>query len=263
MEKVFTFDDAAAHWPRFPDQADKYSRGVVGVMTGSARYPGAAVLSVLGALNSGAGFVRFCGTNAVRHALVTRTPSVTFGPGPVDAWVLGCGWDDNEEQTNTDYWNQALESSKYLVVDAGALSYAKQGCPPGSILTPHAGELARLLEISRSQVETDPAYHAVEAARQIGATVLLKGHVQYLATSTGRVTPIESGSSWLATAGSGDVLAGVVGTALAQTSDPELAGLIAAGVQAWVSTVNPGPYPPDRVAELLPAHLGRLETRII
>jgi ribosomal protein L17 len=90
---VVTLDDLRSGWPVPGPESDKYARGVVGVDTGSARYPGAAVLSTLGALRSGAGFVRFCGAVEAQAAILARCPSVTFGPGRVQAWVVGCGWD--------------------------------------------------------------------------------------------------------------------------------------------------------------------------
>jgi len=256
--KNFSFMDLAGQWPRFDKDADKYARGVVGLMTGSGRYPGAGVLSVLGSLNCGAGFIRYCGPDAVRAALLIRAPSVTFGAGRVDAWVAGCGWD--EEDANQDQWWQICEDAIPVVVDAGALSLAADRVPDGSLMTPHAGELARLLDVERSAVEADPAGRAREAAHLFQCTVLLKGHTQFVATPEGQVTRIQEGSPWLAHAGSGDVLAGMAGTLLAQTHDPELAGLLAAAMQAYLSVddLYLGPYPPDRMAEFLPGTIGRL-----
>ena len=253
---MFTFHDVAQKWPRFDQDADKYARGVVGLMTGSDRYPGAGVLSVLGALNCGAGFVRYCGAETVRAAVLVRAPSVTFGQGRVSAWVAGCGWD--EEDDNQDQWWQICQDSVPVVVDAGALSLAADRVPDGSLMTPHAGELARLLDVERAAIEKDPVGHAREAARLFQCVVLLKGHTQFVATPGGAATELQEGSPWLARAGSGDVLAGMAGTLLAQTHDPELAGLLAAGMQACLSMGHPGPYPPDRMAEFLPRAIGEL-----
>lgn len=256
----FGFMDLTGQWPRFDTDADKYGRGVVGLATGSERYPGAGVLSVLGALNCGAGFVRYCGPESVRAALLTRAPSVTFGAGRVDAWVAGCGWDE-EDDTNQDRWWQICQDAVPVVVDADALSLAADRVPDGSLMTPHAGELARLLDVERSAIEEDPPGRACEAARLFQCVVLLKGHAQFVATPEGTVTQIQEGSPWLARAGSGDVLAGMAGTLLAQTHDPELAGLLAAGMQAYLSIdcLHLGPYPPDRMAEFLPGVIGQLE----
>jgi len=245
-----------AKWPRFPVEADKYARGVVGIDTGSERYPGAAVLTVLGALNSGAGFVRFTGT-AARDAILARAPSVTFGAGRVDAWVVGSGWDE-ADAGNHDRWQRVVADGRPVVVDAGALSLAVDGVPEGSLLTPHAGELARLLGVAREDITADPARWAVQAAQDFRVTVLLKGHRQIVATPEGKATEPAEGSPWLARAGSGDVLAGIAGTALASTRDPELAGVLAATLQAYCSLQHPGPYPPDVAADFLPATLGAI-----
>lgn len=255
--RTFSFTDLAGKWPRFSPDADKYARAVVGLMTGSERYPGAGVLSVVGALNCGAGFVRYLGPESVRAALLMRAPSVTFGPGRVDAYVAGCGWGEDDPD-NHQRWSQIVDEGVPAVVDAGALPLAADRVPDGSLMTPHAGELSRLLGVDRSQIENDPADHAREAARLFQAVVLLKGHTQFVAAPEGQVTRLQEGSPWLAQAGSGDVLAGMAGTLLAQTHDPELAGLLAAGMQAWVSTQHIGPYPPDRMAEFLPETIGAL-----
>jgi len=260
MPKIARFGaaDVVRTWPRFPPDADKYARGVVGVDTGSPRYPGAAVLSVLGALNTGAGFIRFDGPDEARAAILARAPSVTFGPGRVDAWVVGCGWDETDVAGNHQRWPRVADAGVPMVVDAGALSLAADGVPVGSLLTPHAGELARLLGVSRDAVEAEPAEHARRAAALFRTTVLLKGHDQFVATEDGRVTRPVGGSPWLARAGSGDVLAGIAGTLLAQLHDPELAGLLAASLQAQVSFTKRGPYPPDRLAEFLPSRIGEI-----
>ena len=257
MAAEFGFEDLVAAWPRFPVDADKYGRGVVGVMTGSERYPGAGVLSVLGAINCGAGFVRYVGPESVRGSVVTRAPSATFGVGRVDAWVAGCGWDE-DDSSNRDRWLQICDDNVPVVADAGALSMAADKVPDGSLMTPHAGELAHVLCVERSVIESDPAGHARDAARLFQCVVLLKGHSQFVATPGGKVTHVREGSPWLARAGSGDVLAGMAGALLAQTHDPEMAGLLAAGMQAYLSLDTVGPYPPDRMAEFLPGLIGRL-----
>ncbi|MCL2470157.1 MAG: NAD(P)H-hydrate dehydratase [Propionibacteriaceae bacterium] len=255
---LFSFVGLAGSWPRFERDADKYARGVVGLMTGSQRFPGAGLLTVLGAVNSGAGFVRYCGADAAHAAILTRVPSVTFGAGRVGAWVAGSGWDEQDLAGNQQRWAQVTKDDVPVVVDAGALEFAKDGCPTGSLLTPHAGELARLLDVERSGVEAEPVEHALQAARQFQTTVLLKGHIQYVATPAGKVTQPQEGTSWTARAGSGDVLAGMAGTLLAQGVGAEMAGLLAAGMQAYVSTRHMGPYTPDRMAEFLPEHIGEL-----
>ena len=254
MAEMFTFDDVQAHWPRFDVEADKYSRGVVGIDTGSQRYPGAGVLSVLGALNSGAGFIRYVGPEAVRDALLVRAPSVTFSTGTVDAWVVGCGWDD---AGSAQRWDHARQSGVPLVVDAGALGFDDyhEHC----LLTPHVGELARILGVDRQEVAKTPDLYALQVTDRYGCTVLVKGHRQYLAHHDGTVVHVQPGLPGLARAGSGDVLAGVAGTLLAQTQDTKMAGLLAAGFQAWVSTLHPGAHPPDHMAEFMADHVPGLD----
>jgi NAD(P)H-hydrate repair Nnr-like enzyme with NAD(P)H-hydrate dehydratase domain len=182
---------------------------------------------------------------------------VTFGPGKVDAWVVGSGWDD-QESTQL-HWERAIASGVGVVVDAGGLTYIDGVCSTQCLLTPHAGELARLLGVERSVVEKHPSLSALEAAQRHGCTVLLKGHQQFVAHHDGTVVQLQSGSPGLARAGSGDVLAGIAGTLIAQTGDLKLSGLLAAGFQAWVSTKYVGTYPPDRMAEFMAGHIPGLD----
>lgn len=123
-------------------------------------------------------------------------------------------------------------------------------------MTPHAGELARLLDVERREVEEDPVAHALEAARRTGAAVLLKGGVQYAATPKGLVSRAVQGPAWTAQAGSGDVLAGICGTLLAAGLPAERAAVLAASLQAIVAARFPGPHPPDRLAARFPGVLG-------
>ena len=256
--------DLRAMWPIPTASDDKYSRGVVGVDTGSERYPGAAVLSTLGALRAGASFVRYCGAEAATQAILARCPSVTFGPGRVSAWVVGCGWD--EDVMNVLRLSSHLDDDVPCVIDAGALWVVDQALamngqttlPADCLLTPHAGELARLLGVERTDVEADPARFAVQAAQRTGAAVLLKGAVQYCATPDGTVIQAVPGPAWTAQAGSGDVLAGVAATLLAAGLEAGRAGAVAASLQALAASKNPGPWAPDQLADLFPAVIGRL-----
>ena len=258
-----TEDDLRAMWPIPTASDDKYSRGVVGVDTGSARYPGAAVLSTLGALRAGASFVRYCGAEAATPAILARCPSVTFGPGRVSAWVVGCGWD--EDAMNVLRLSPRLDDGVPCVIDAGALWVIDQALamngqsslPADCLLTPHAGELARLLGVERADVEADPARYAVQAAEKIGAAVLLKGAVQYCATPDGTVIKAVQGPAWTAQAGSGDVLAGVAATLLAAGMEAGRAGAAAASLQALAASQNPGPWAPDQLADMFPSVIGR------
>ncbi|TRY19856.1 NAD(P)H-hydrate dehydratase [Tessaracoccus rhinocerotis] len=249
-----TPEDVERWWPVPRVDSDKYSRGVVGLDTGSQQYPGAALLGCAGALHAGAGMVRYLGEAPARLVLL-RFPSVVTADGRVQAMVLGSGWGEGAAQARMD---AALERGVPLVVDADALGLLPDELPADCLLTPHAGELARLLGTERRRVEAEPAEHAREAAEHYGATVLLKGPTQYVCTPEGAVSTAVGGPSWTAQAGSGDVLAGACGALLAAGVGAERAGLLAASLQAMAAVAFPGPHPPDRLAEGFADVLGRL-----
>lgn len=263
--------DVAALWP-VPGPADyKYTRGVVGVVAGSGPYPGAAILTAAGALGVGCGMVRYAGPDAARHAVIQAHPEVVAGVSTdvrVQAWVVGPGVADDDEQAGRARAAiaHALARRVPLVVDAGGLELLPRRLPPTAVLTPHAGELARLLathdvRATREEITAEPALWAIEAARRTGATVLLKGHTTVVAGPDGLLAQADA-PAWLATAGAGDVLAGVIGALLAGRSDDALAdcalvGRLAAaaalvhGRAGWVA--GPGPITASGVAAALPA----------
>lgn len=249
--------DLAAAWP-FPDAtSDKYARGVVGIDTGSDAYPGAAVLSTLGAVHAGAGMVRFAGAEGAVDLIRSAAPNVVFGEGRVQSRVLGCGWGDRPD--GGEVVERALADGLPVVVDADALRFLPhRDLGELVLLTPHAGELARLLRIERSEVAGDPLVAVRSAASRFGATVLLKGATQYVCGPDGRVTLALPGPSWTAQAGSGDVLAGICGTLLAAGLAPANAALAAASVQALAATRNPGPYPSHQFTQSLPSTIAQL-----
>ncbi|SER80803.1 yjeF C-terminal region, hydroxyethylthiazole kinase-related/yjeF N-terminal region [Propionibacterium cyclohexanicum] len=246
--------DVAMRWPVPDARSDKYSRGVLGLDTGSQRFPGAGVLSTLGALEAGAGMLRFCGAPASAAIIATTMPSVTFGAGRVQAWVAGCGW-GNGDRARLD---AVLAHGRPAVIDADALSVLPRTMPAGCLLTPHAGELAALLGIDRSAVAADPLGAAREAARRHQAVVLLKGASQYIAEPDGRISIAVPGPAWTAQAGSGDCLAGVCGTLLAAGLDARWAALLGASVQALAALDMPGPHPPDVLARHFPQLIAQL-----
>ena len=260
----------AQRWPIPKPSDDKYGRGVVGIDTGSPRYPGAGVLSTLGALRAGAGFVRYCGADEAKTPLTARCPSITFGRGRVNAWVLGCGWDD--ERMNVTRLAARLADDVPCVIDAGAMfvidqaleTLGRPSLPPECLLTPHAGELARLLGVERGDVEADPLEAAAQASVRYGAAVLVKGGTQYSVggerTSGMIAYQAVQGPPWSAQAGSGDVLAGVVGTLLASGCPAVLAGALAASLQAMTATAHPGPWAPDQLANWFPDTVAAIAT---
>lgn len=221
--------DAAMLWPVPTRAGHKYSRGVVGVVAGSPSYPGAAVLVAAGALGAGCGMVRHVADPAVTAAVVAAHPEVVTGQDPdvrVQAWVLGPGVaeDDDEQRGRAAHaLAAAVRAGLPVVVDAGALHLLPPRVGPRVVLTPHAGELARLLEehdvdVDREAVEAEPLRWAREAHRRTGATVLLKGATTVV-VGDGVVLTQADAPAWLATAGAGDVLAGVLGAVLAGRSE--------------------------------------------
>nr|WP_237727907.1 ADP/ATP-dependent (S)-NAD(P)H-hydrate dehydratase [Cellulomonas sp. APG4] len=219
--------DVATLWPRPGATSHKYARGVVGVVAGSAAYPGAAVLAVAGAQRAGCGMVRYVGPQTVAGAVVAAHPEVVAGQDTdvhVQAWVVGPGVaedDDTQRERVAHVLAAARATATPVVVDAGALALLPERVGPEVVLTPHAGELAALLtraglDVAREQVEAEPLRWATEAHRRTGATVLLKGAVTLVVGA--EVLSQADASPWLATAGAGDVLAGVLGAVLAGTA---------------------------------------------
>ena len=250
--------DVARWWPWPSTYSDKYSRGALGVDTGSQRYPGAAVLSVSGALYSGVGILRFIGPPRPAEAVLYAQPSVTMGPGRVQAWLAGCGWGP---EASVERLDPILNSGLPAVIDAEALAHLPAELPEGWLMTPHAGELARMMGVARDDVVADPLGHARQAAASWKTTVLLKGATQYVAEPSGRVTLAIPGPAWTAQAGSCDVLAGICGTLIAAGLPAWQAGALGASVQALAAVKRSGPFPPEEVAQALPLvldELGRL-----
>ncbi|MEU9665077.1 NAD(P)H-hydrate dehydratase [Streptomyces bobili] len=212
--------DVARMLPVPGAESDKYRRGVVGIAAGSARYPGAAVLAVAGALRGGAGAVRYVGPAG--HAVLARYPETLVsdrGPeraGRVQAWVVGPGAGDDAGTVA-----QVLAADVPVLIDADGLRLADVAAVRGrtapTLMTPHAGEAAALLGVSREEVEAGRLAAVRELAGRYGAAVLLKGSTTVVAGAGGggavRVNP--TGTAWLATAGSGDVLSGLAGSLLA------------------------------------------------
>ncbi|MFD7471182.1 NAD(P)H-hydrate dehydratase [Streptomyces sp. NPDC059837] len=211
--------DVAARLPLPGAESDKYRRGVVGIAAGSARYPGAAVLAVSGALRGGAGAVRYVGPAA--DAVISRFPETLVsdqGParaGRVQAWVVGPGVGDDASAVA-----EVLGADVPVLVDADGLRLADRSAVRArtapTLMTPHAGEAAALLGVSRESVEGARLASVRELALRYGATVLLKGSTTLVADPGGGAVRVNAtGTAWLATAGSGDVLSGLAGSLLA------------------------------------------------
>lgn len=230
--------DVGADWPVPGPADDKYSQGVTGIAAGSAAYPGAAVLATGAATLATSGLVRFAGTAA--EAVRARWPEVvTTGSvgdaGRVQSWVLGPGLGTGAAAR--DVLRHVLGAGVPVCADADAITMLAahpdlwDARDPGTpvVLTPHAGEFARLF----GPVGDDRVEAVRRAAREVHAVVLLKGHTTVVADPAGRVLVDPVRSSWPATAGSGDVLSGLVGALLAAGLDP----LTAAGHATFVHSL--------------------------
>jgi ADP-dependent NAD(P)H-hydrate dehydratase / NAD(P)H-hydrate epimerase len=303
-----TFDDAAALWPVPGFADDKYSRGVLGVVAGGEHYTGAAILSVTAAVEAGAGMVRYVGPPTPTQLVRAAVPEAVHGEGRVQAWLLGSGLDvQSADEDQLRVARAALASDLPVVVDAGGLDLLEGPRAAPTLLTPHAGEAARLLtrllaapdgttnrnesdaadtvstdgsvvdavgpavrplgeasgEVTRGAVEADPVGAARRLAELTGATVLLKGSTTLVAGPTGPVRSQADAPAWLATAGTGDVLAGLLGTLLAAGLSPFDAGSVGAlvhGVAGGRASAG-GPLRALKVAHAIPEAVRELLTR--
>lgn len=214
MREPFAPSDAA-RWIAVPtERDDKYSRGVLGLVTGSAEYPGAAVLGAEAALRTGVGMLRYLGPGRPTRLVLQRRPEAVTAGGRVQAWVLGSGQSQEPDDETAARLEAAIAQRVPVVLDAGALGRVPHLASPG-VLVPHAGELAALVRADRGEIEADPQGAAAEAARTLGHVVLLKGSTTVIAHPSGRLLTASSATPWLATAGAGDALAGVLGALLA------------------------------------------------
>ncbi len=251
--------DVAAWWPQPGPTSDKYTRGVVGLATGSDSYPGAALLSVAGAVAGPAGLVRYAGS---AYPLVAeKYPSVVVCLRVADAlrvqaWVSGCGLGTGMESQAE--LRSVLASPVPVIIDAdaitmlvdGTMSHALRGRDAPTILTPHDREYTRLAGESPGQ---DRVAAALKLAAWTKSVIVLKGHRTVIASPAGEAWVNPTGSPALATGGTGDVLAGLMGSILAAGVSPMRAAIMAtylhglAGRQAAES----GPVTATQVAEAL------------
>ena len=224
--------DAGALWPVPGPRDDKYTQGVVGVIAGSHTYPGAAVLCAGAAVAATSGMVRYVGTGA--EEVLRAWPEVVAArrledAGRKPAWAVGPGMGTGPAAG--ELLRRVLETDRPVLVDADGLTLLAanpewaRGRRGPTVLTPHAGEFARL-------TGADPAADRVGAARglarQLGVTVLLKGQATVVAGPDGATMVNAAAGSWESTAGSGDILAGMIGALLASGLDAGLAAAAAA-----------------------------------
>lgn len=261
-------DWAVRHQRRRPIDVHKYRVGSLLVVGGSAGMSGAVALACDAAHRAGCGLVEavvprsqqtaidtLCVETLVRAAAETDTGGLAPGLGAVldervvrrDAVVVGCGLgSDPETARMVVAWLARL--GRPAVVDADALNAFSRArrpvrVPEGSVLTPHSGELARLLECETAEIEARRREILCEAAREFSAVLLHKGAPTFVASPDGRLAVIGSGGPALATAGSGDVLAGTIGAYLA------------AGIEAFEAACL-GAYVHGRAADRLSLVVG-------
>lgn len=258
----------AARWIAVPhENSDKYSRGVLGFVTGSAVYPGAAVLGVEAALHTGVGMVRYLGPGRPTRLVLQRRPEAVTADGRVQAWVIGSGQGADRDADTAARIDSALEQEVPVVLDGGGFDLRDRVDGP-CILTPHAGELAGILGVERAAVSADPEGSARRAAEQLSAVILLKGATTRAVTPDGLVLEASSATPWLATAGAGDALAGILGALVAThherlAKDPDALAPIAAtaavlhGLAARRASAG-GPFTVLQLVDALPAVIAEL-----
>ncbi|GEE01874.1 bifunctional NAD(P)H-hydrate repair enzyme [Gordonia spumicola] len=270
--------EVADLWPVPGPSDDKYTQGVVGVIAGSARYPGAAVLCTTAAIAATSGMTRYVGP-AVAQVLAHRPEIVAVtdldDAGRVQAWVIGPGF--GTDAKSTELLERVLDHEVPVLVDADALTVlaANAGLRTAvhdraapTLLTPHAGEFARIANAAGSEaaslLSTDRPEATRRLASDLNASVLLKGHVTLVADADGSVSGSHARSSWAATAGSGDVLAGIIGALLAAGLDARTAGVAGARLHARAAVVASGGAPigaSDLAAAVRPALIELMRLR--
>jgi len=253
--------DVRACWPEPGPHDDKYTQGVVGILAGSPAYPGAAVLCTGAAVAATSGMVRYAGAAAAE--VVSHWPEVVVAPGAsvagrVQAWVVGPGL--GTDAAALDALTVALDSDVPVIVDADGLTLLAahpqlvMGRQAPTVLTPHAGEYTRL---AGEPPGVDRVAAARRLAQEFGAIVLLKGNATVVASEQATyLNP--AGGSWAATAGSGDLLSGVIGALLAAGLPPARAAAAAAFVHARAanaSAADPGPVSAPTSASRILTHI--------
>jgi ADP-dependent NAD(P)H-hydrate dehydratase / NAD(P)H-hydrate epimerase len=255
-------------------ESDKYRRGVVGILAGGDEFTGAAVLSTGGAVHGGAGMVRFASVahpvELVRHRwpeVVTTViepgrhdAGVLERIGRVQAWVVGPGLGTGDAAGSL--LEAVLTTDLPVLVDADGLTVLsrrrdllRRAAP--TVLTPHAGELSRLIDAGRDDIEAARLDHVRRAAAELSATVLLKGSTTLVAEEDRPVRVNPTGTPRLATAGTGDVLSGLIGALLAgglPALDAAAAGAYLHGLAARLASApTPGPESPISAADVITA----------
>jgi hydroxyethylthiazole kinase-like uncharacterized protein yjeF len=258
--RVLTDADVARALPQPGAGDDKYTRGVVGVLAGSPQYGGAGVLATGSALSGGAGMVRYLGRASeqirARYPQVVVQDDARPSDVRVQAWVIGpgLGTDDDARQLLA----EVLATDQPVIVDADAITLLAynldlvRGREAATVLTPHDREFTRL----GFGLGDDRLGSARRAAAELGVTLLLKGEATVIAAPDGSAYVNRTATPWLATAGSGDVLSGLIGSLLAAGRDAALAAAVGAyvhGVAGRLAAADGPPSATDVLAAIRPA----------
>lgn len=283
-----TMQEAAALLPTRPRDGHKGTFGLLVIAAGSALMPGAAVLAATGGLRGGCGLVRVHAPQRVLPVLAAHLPEIllsesrasdsVLAPLPPDALqdlfakatALAVGPGMTTKASAAGFLAQMLASPLPTVVDADSLNLLAENeglrrmLGPRHVLTPHPGEMARLLRIDTTQVQADRWGSAARAARDLGCTVVLKGFGTLVAEPDGSVCHCSTGNTAWARGGAGDVLTGLIGSLLAQGLKPADAarlGVFVHGLAAdhYVADRSPRGATTREVAECLPAAFRELE----
>jgi ADP-dependent NAD(P)H-hydrate dehydratase len=241
--------------PAVSDDDDKKDRGSLFIIAGGASIPGAGLLVAHAAFRVGVGRLQLAAPAAsatvlgiaMPEAQIHRASSNAAGEfaastaeelrDPVeaaDAVILGPGMIDENDAASIARVLAKRPETK-LVLDAGALTGlagSREKLGAKTVLTPHAGELAKLMQRDASAIRSDPGHHALEAARRFGATMTLKGATTYVATAKGELYRLSAPCPGLGVSGSGDVLAGIIGGLLARGANSTTAALWGVSIHA-------------------------------
>ena len=238
MSEIVALDAAWMRAHQLPEPGDegKHGRGQVLVVGGDAELAGAAMLAGVAALRAGAGKLQVAVAEAsvpvlsvaLPEARVLGLPRDAAGAAAglvaqhamrCDALLIGPGMMDDADGLAAALLD--LDTRGGVVVDAGALlAIPSAGPRPGRVLTPNAGEMARLLDMAKDQVTSDPLAAAQVTARQFDATVVMKGAVTFVVGVDGQAGRFAGGGPGLGVSGSGDVLGGLITGLLARGAPP-------------------------------------------
>lgn len=278
---ITTREYVASHLPPREADSHKGTYGTLLTVCGSYGMAGAALLCTRGALRSGVGLLRAAVPQSVYPLLVDAVPEAVFHAvseqggcfcadaipaltdalATADAVVMGCGVGRGEGQTAV-VRHILTHSPVPVILDADGINavsshiLAEEARSAPLILTPHPGEMARLMGLSTDGVQANRQAVACQLARETGAVVVLKGHRTLIASPDGTVMENPTGNAGMATGGSGDVLAGIIGALVAQGMPPYEAAVCGvylhggAGDLAAAKHSQHGMLPTDLIEEL-------------